>query len=203
MTTPYNAGLSDIPDQAVLYENTYGLGATPLTAVAGSIPGIGALVNGGTLVGDAIGLLTGSGSADQQRQARVNYFLGLAESGNVAAAQVLLGGTQNTASHERPMYNTAITQLQDTPVGSQVLAQAQQAGPFWSTSDSASNYPVMRNFVQTWANQNSIGGALSYATQSGATSLARTTTQIPGIVWLVGAGAVAVLLLRRPAPRGA
>lgn len=49
---------------------------------------------------------------DEQRQARADFFQQAAIAGSVTAMRYILGGLQNTASHEIPMYQAAASAVQ-------------------------------------------------------------------------------------------
>lgn len=137
---------------------------------------------------------TGGAAVDQQRQARVNYFLQQAEQGNVAAAQLILGAPPNVSGNERTMWVGAANILQSNPEWRQTLQEAQQEGPVWLTGsgDTATNYPAMRQFTAAWAarNQPSIGQSAA-AAGSAAVAVAQ---KAPVALW-VGLAAVAYYVL--------
>jgi hypothetical protein len=144
----------------------------------------------------------GSGAAaDKQRAARAQWFLNNAALGNLVAAQCLLGGTINTASHESPMYASAVTALQSTAIGANLWQEAVAAGPQWSTADSAASYPIMSGWVSAYARQY----GLPVASVTGATTAPPTGTVVAGLpsvagispLVLIGGGVLLFLLLRR------
>jgi hypothetical protein len=122
-------------------------------ALISPVPVVG---QAGAVLFTAAGLLqsfTGGSAVDQQRQARVNYFLQQALQGNVAAAQLILGGPSNVSGNESSMWTQAAQSLGSTAVGRQTLDEARQLGPAWlvGSGDTATNYPAMKAFTQQWA----------------------------------------------------
>jgi hypothetical protein len=97
-------------------------------------------------------------ATDDARQARADYFGNLARNGNVAAARIIIGGTQNTSGNESPIWSAWIDALRQTPLGLQTLQAAQYLGAWWpvGSSDTTDNYPIMRAFVAAWAADNKI-----------------------------------------------
>lgn len=95
-------------------------------------------------------------ATDDARQARADYFGQLANAGNVAAARILIGGTQNTSGNEAPMWQVWIDACKQTPIGLQTMQAAEYLGAWWpvGSSDTATNYPIMRAFVAAWAKDN-------------------------------------------------
>jgi hypothetical protein len=132
-STAYDTGLSWFPDGPPIVAR---LGFVDPATAAAAYAGVKSLV-----------ALFGSNAEDKNRAARAQYFAEQAAQGNVNAARVLYGGLANTASHERPMYQAAIDAVRQTEAGAAALAQAQVAGPYWSISDTSTNYPVMRAFT--------------------------------------------------------
>lgn len=131
--TGYDTGLSWFPDGPPVVQR---LGFIDPATAAAAYAGIKNLIG-----------LFGSNQEDRNRAARAQYFAQLAADGNVNAARVLYGGLANTASHERPMYQAAIDAVNQTQAGAAALAQAQIAGPYWSDTDTSTNYPVLRAFA--------------------------------------------------------
>ena len=199
----YTAGLSHFPDVAIPAPlgNYYGdvLATGVGTAVGG--PAGGAVA---PMLLNVIGGFLGSGATavDQARLARVAYFADLAARGNVAAAQLILGGPANVSGNERQMWVNAATMLQQA--APDVLDAARDAGPVWlsGSGDTATNYPVMRQYVMTWANQHP-GTTLANAATSGVNELIGTSTGLPStsrapsVIVLAGLGLGAYMLLGR------
>jgi hypothetical protein len=196
--TPYNMGLSYFPDRP---EQLAPLGGVADIGVAlAPVPYVGPVVAGAatayTFYQSLTGGAAGGTAVDQARQARANYFGQLAMSGNVAAAQVLLGAIPNVAGNEKPMWQSWISQLSASSTGQDTLAKAQALGPYWpvGSSDTVTNYPIMRNFVAQWSYQN----PLANVTQ---TVGAAARSGFAPIV-LAGGGALALaFLLRKPRRR--
>ena len=166
----YDAGLSYFPDVGSGSYVATPLGLTPsdLGTDLGAGVGLAAGGPGGAAVGSQIGSLLGSifggGSAvDAARLARVQYFVNLAAQGNVAAMQLILGAPPNVSGNEQQMWVTAAQQIQQQAPG--VYQAALVAGPHWlvNSGDTATNYPAMRNYVQTWAAQNPVSAAAGAA----------------------------------------
>ena len=141
----YDAGLSYFPDRESQLVYT---GQGPSTGL-GFIDPVTAVQAASSVVNEFKSLF-GQTTDDRQRAARAAFFLQNALQENVAAAQCLLGGQHNTASHERPMYDKAVAALQQTSAGAATYQQALTAGPYWSTSDTAASYPNMQAFVMQW-----------------------------------------------------
>lgn len=150
----YDAGLSWFSDGP-----SYGMVATPLgldlssivgTVVGGAVGGPAGAATGGSLLSSLLSLAGGS-AVDQARAARVNYFAQLAASGNVAAMQLILGGPANVSGNEAGMWTAAANAVRTS--APDVYQAAMEAGPAWlvNSGDTATNYPAMRNYVQTWA----------------------------------------------------
>lgn len=174
----YDAGLSYFPDVGT------GLIPTPLgfdyTSFATDV-GTGSAAAGpaGGVVGAAVsifGQIAGGTAVDQARQARVNYFANLASQGNVAAMQLILGAPPNVSGNEQQMWVNAANALRSQ--APDVYNAAEQAGPAWlvNSGDTATNYPAMRNYVQTWAQQH------PFAAAAGAVAGAIGTFATPGPV---------------------
>jgi hypothetical protein len=194
----YNMGLSYFPDdpEQLAYDRVaYGLGDVTSAGVAlAPVPYIGPVIAGAAGAYSIYQSFTGGGSAvDQARQARANYFGQLAMQGNVAAAQILLGAVPNVSGNEAPMWSTWISQLQASSTGQATLAQAQALGPWWpvGSSDTVTNYPIMKNFVAQWSSSNPFAGVATTAT-------AAVRSGLLPIVLVGGAAVGAALLLSRP-----
>lgn len=142
----YSAGLSYFPDRPV------GFGLS-VTDVAAFVPGGSTVAAGVNFASDLYSSLTQGSQRDQQRQARAAYFGQLALQGNVYAAQILIGAQPNVAGDEAPYWQNWITQLQGTSQGQATLSQAQQLGPYWpvGSSDTVTNYPIMKAFAARWS----------------------------------------------------
>lgn len=165
---------------------------TDATVIGGTVAtgGIGAGV--GAVVLDLASAFSSGATRDKQRAARANYFGNLAINGNVAAAQVILGAlVPNVSGNELPMWQTWLSQLQSSSQGQAVLAAARAAGPYWAvgSTDTVTDYPITKNFVNTWASQHPMS------------RVAPVLANLPGgsaLPWLLGIGAVVgVLALRR------
>jgi len=105
----------------------------------------------------AYALYRGLGNAtDDARRARADYFGQLAVHGNVAAARIVIGGTQNTSGNEQPYWSSWIDAMAQTPIGLQTLQAAQYLGAWWpvGSSDTVDSYPIMQKFVADWATAN-------------------------------------------------
>lgn len=210
--SPYRRGLSHFPEHpggAVMSEATFGayvnFGAynrpragfgDVSTVVTDGSQIIGATAAGGPIAGGIVALqdlasVFSSGTQrDRDRAARANYFGNLAVAGNVAAAQMILGAlVPNVSGNELPMWQTWLSQLQSSSTGQATLSQARQLGPYWpvGSTDTVTNYPISKAFVQNWANQHPAAG-ISQAVTSGLSS---------PVPWLIGAAALGFFLLRR------
>jgi hypothetical protein len=203
----YDQGLTWFPDGP-----SFVVAAEPL----GDIASILGMVAGGAVAGPVgataggslpslFGSLVGGTAVDQARQARVNYVLQAAANGNVAAAQIILGAPPNVSGNEQQMWIDAATSLRQA--APDVYAEAQQAGPAWlpNSGDTATNYPALRNYLQTWAAQHPLSTLTSVAASTfgsvfgpSAPSgvLAPRSTGIPAYVWIIG-GVVAYAAFRR------
>lgn len=159
----------------------------------------GAVATGGTGAGVIAGVtqlvtaFSGGAAVDQQRQARVNYFLQQAQQGNVAAARLILGAPQNVSGNERTMWVSAANILQGNDQWRQTLQEAQQEGPYWlvGSGDTATNYPAMRAFTAAWAAQNQ---PIQTAITQGGAAAAAVIQKTPTLMW-VGLAAAAYFLL--------
>jgi hypothetical protein len=166
----YDAGLSYFPDYA-LAPSPLGFDLSTIASDVGGAIGFATggpagAVAGSTGASAIFGQITGGTAVDQARQARVNYFANLASQGNVAAMQLILGAPPNVSGNEQQMWVNAANALRTA--APDVYSAALQAGPAWLTNsgDTATNYPAMRQFVQTWAAQHpftAAGGAISGA----------------------------------------
>lgn len=189
--TPHDAGLSDIPDRGGLgdiYSDALVIGGTAATGGTGA-----AVIAAGTTL---ISAFTGGAQVDQQRQARVNYFLQQAEQGNVAAAQLILGAPDNVSGNERTMWVSAAQILQSNPTWRVTLQAAQAEGPVWlvGSGDTATNYPAMKAFTAQWASQNQpVATAARAAGQAAQAVVAKT----PTLVWVGAAAALYFVLASR------
>lgn len=162
----YDAGLSYFPDTAV--PMPLGDWMSDLAMVGGgAVGGPGGAATAGAAA-SVIQHWFGGSAVDQTRQDRVNYFAGLAANGNVAAAQLILGGPDNVSGNERQMWVNAANALNAAAPG--VMAEAHAAGPLWlqNSGDSAATYPAMRRVTAAWAAQHpvttvtgTVGGAIS------------------------------------------
>lgn len=207
----FRQGLSyfpDVPGDAVFGRATFGayaqLGAyarrglgdvstdvTDATEIIGATAAGGPIAGGVVAIKDLASAFSSGSTRDAQRAARANYFGNLAVQGNVAAAQIILGAlTPNVSGNELPMWQVWQNQLQASSSGQGTLAQAQQLGAYWpvGSSDTVTNYPIMKNFVQQWANAHPFTGASNAVAAS-------LSSPIP---WVIGAGVVGgIFLLRR------
>lgn len=188
----YTAGLSYFPDYSVAPEP---LGFAP--AVIAAIPG----------VISSIGGLTGS-QTDKQRQARVDYVTSAAIQGNVAAAQLILGGPNNVSGNEKPMWTKAAqTVAAQNP---SVMQAAAQLGPYWlvGSNEDIATFPATKAFIQAWGvSHNPIGAAASalgptvgaaYTGIMGTPgAMVGAGGGIPSWAYLAGGGVLLALLLRR------
>jgi hypothetical protein len=106
--------------------------------------------------GTARGLGALGNATDDARQARADYFGQLAVLGNVAAARIVLGGTQNTSGNEQPDWFGWVDAMKGTPLGLQTFQAAYNLGAWWpvGSSDTVDNYPIMKKFVADWAKAN-------------------------------------------------
>lgn len=163
--SPYRVGLSYFPERPVtgaMVTNQarfggFGITSTELTDVATigagvATGGVGAGVVAG--ITDIASAFSSGSQTDAQRAARANYFGNLAMQGNVAAAQIILGAlVPNVSGNEEKMWSAWLSQLQQSTKGQQTLAQANQLGPYWpvGSTDTVTNYPIMKNFAAQWA----------------------------------------------------
>jgi hypothetical protein len=209
--SPFRRGLSYFPERpgAPVFNNAnfgayvnFGAYARPglgdISTVVTDGAGIAGATAAGGPVGGGIALISDLASAfssgtqrDKDRAARANYFGNLAVQGNVAAAQIILGAlVPNVSGNELSMWQAWLSQLQSSASGQATLAAARQLGPYWpvGSTDTVTNYPIMKAFAQNWAN------AHPFAAGTGATVTKALSSPLP---WLIGAGAIAFLLLRR------
>jgi hypothetical protein len=171
-TYNYRAGFQSAYDAGLSYFPDYSLAPSPLgfdlasiaTDVAGAVGFIGggpagAAAGAGT-VSTIFGQIQGGTAVDQARQARVNYFANLASQGNVAAMQLILGAPPNVSGNEQQMWTNAANALRSA--APDVYSAALQDGPAWlvNSGDTATNYPAMRQFCQTWAAQHPFATAV-------------------------------------------
>jgi hypothetical protein len=121
------------------------------TVVGGVVGGPAGATVGGSLLSSLLGAFGGGTAVDQARAARVNYVAQQAVSGNVAAMQIILGAPDNVSGNERDMWITAANAVRTS--APDVYQEAQAAGPVWlvNSGDTATNYPALRNYLQTWA----------------------------------------------------
>jgi hypothetical protein len=198
--SPFRAGLSYFPERpgdAVANQANFGgfgISATDVATVGAGVATGG--VGGGIIAGitDLASAFSDGSTRDKQRAARANYFGNLAVGGNVAAAQLILGAlVPNVSGNELPMWQSWLSQLQSSTQGQATLAAARQLGPYWpvGSSDTVTDYPIMKNFAATWAAQHPLANIP--ASVSGAAS---AIAQNP-LPWLIGAGAIALLVFRR------
>lgn len=156
------------------------------------ISALGLLVDGASLAGagpagpvavtlgaDLLGgFFHGGAATDATRQARADWFGTNAIQGrSVMAARILIGGTQNTASHESPMYDAEIAKVAAQQPN--VMNAAYAAGPYWDTTDDATS-SKMRALVTQEVASNGIA-PVTPATYTGAnagTSLVTTTPSV-------------------------
>lgn len=167
-----------------------GLGVNYTELAAGGTAAGLAVSSGGSNIPADVATVTnlvaafgGGSQADAQRAARAQWFLSKAQQGNVAAAQCLLGGLNTVASHEQPMYQAAVTALQASALGAETWQSAVAAGPFWSLQDSAASYPNMTAFVNSY-------------TPRSVLAIGTTAAHSP-LLWIAGAGVLALVLMRR------
>lgn len=96
--------------------------------------GVAAVKSIQSIISDASSFLGKTGLTDAQRQARADFFGHSAANGSVTSARYLIGGTQNTASHESPMYQQWINSLEQGTfgdLGATVMAEAEAQGAKW------------------------------------------------------------------------
>jgi hypothetical protein len=152
----------------------------------------GGPIAGGVLaVKDLASAFSSGSTRDAQRAARANYFGNLAVAGNVAAAQMILGAlVPNVSGNELPMWQVWKNQLQASSTGQNILAQATALGPYWpvGSTDTVTNYPISKNFVQQWAN------AHPFANTSAVIS---SSLSNPMVLAIGAAAVVGFLFLRR------
>lgn len=108
-------------------------GSTALVSTGANVvvPGSGPIVAVGLGVLDSLF----GGARDKARQARETWFEQGARQGSVTSARVLIGGTQNTGSNERPMYEAGIQRLLADPRTASTMRAAQTLGPYWDSTD--------------------------------------------------------------------
>ena len=174
----YDAGLSYFPDVGS------GLRASPLGNIATDLAAAGGTALGGPAGGVAAGAASsviqrwfGGSAVDQQRQERVNYVAQYAVNGNVAAMQLILAAPSNVSGNERTMWENAYTLIKQA--NPDVVRDAEALGPMWfvNSGDTATNYPVMRNFITTWAGQHPFTAAVGAA----ASAIGQIFTQTPPV----------------------
>ena len=201
----YDAGLtwfSDGPSSPSMYASPLGLDLSTLTGtiVGGAVAGPAGAATGGSLLSSLLSLASGS-AVDQARAARVNYFAQLAANGNVAAMQLILGAPANVSGNEAGMWQAAANAVRTS--APDVYQAAVEAGPAWlvNSGDTATNYPAMRNYVQTWAAShplttltNVAGNVFGGALTPGAPRVGGVSPVVLGAVAL---GAVLLLSRRR------
>jgi hypothetical protein len=192
--SPYRQGLSAFPE----YPGAGRLGAYARAGfgdvnsdlqIGGQV--VGATVAGGPVAGgvvlikDLASQWSSGSTRDAQRAARANYVGNIAVAGNVAAAQIILGAlAPNVSGNELPMWQVWENQLTAT-----TLAAARAAGPYWpvGSTDTVTNYPTLKTFIQNWAN--------AHPSVTGPAGSVASGSALP---WILGAAAVgAVLLLKR------
>lgn len=193
--TAFTAGLSYFPD--------YGFAPMPMGDIAADVGGLFGTAVAGPAGGVTVGAATnfieglfGGAAVDHQRAERVQYFLNQAMQGNVAAAQLILGAPSNVSGNERGMWTAAVQALQSSPTGSATLAQARSGGPVWfqGSGDTATNYPVMKNFTAQWGMSNAplttaVQGVINTATGlAGGKPLALNPSLTP--ILLLGVGGI-------------
>lgn len=176
-------GFGDVSTAVQVGTDVAQIGAA--TAAGGPIAG------GAVLIQDLSSIFSSGSQRDAQRAARANYFGNLAVAGNVGAAQIILGAlAPNVSGNEIPMWQVWYNQLTNSQSGQSVLAQAKSLGPYWpvGSTDTVTNYPIMKQFAQNWANAHPLANV---------TASAKAALGSP-VVWAVGAAAVlGVILLRR------
>jgi hypothetical protein len=202
----YDAGLSYFPDGPAFAPEPLGNWTDLLPAVVGfATGGPAGAAAAQTAAGALLPLLTGS-KTDQERQARVNYFLQQALDGNIAAVQVIMGAPEDTAGTEDAMWTRALATVQSSRPD--VYQQALALGPvrFTGTGDTATNYPTMKAFTTRWAQSNQpVQSAINTALDAAGNIINRVTggssgssapTQHTGLspVVMFGGLAVAVIL---------
>jgi hypothetical protein len=107
------------------------------------VPGSGPIVAVGVSVLNSLF----SGNQDAVRQARESWFEQGARQNSPTAARIMVGGTQNTASHEIPMYQDGIKRLLADPRSAANMTAALN-NPYWDSSDDASS-SKMRALVES------------------------------------------------------
>lgn len=189
--TAYTAGLSYFPDYTMAFEPMGDVSSIVNGVSVGSAGGPAGSVAGGIL--GALSSFMGGAAVDAQRAARVQYFLNQASQGNVAAAQLIIAAPGNVSGNEQSMWNAAISALGGTTVGQATLATARAAGPVWfkNSGDTATNYPVMKNFTSQWAMTNQPITAIAQGVVNGITGAtgARPVSISPNLTPLLLLGA--------------
>lgn len=177
-------------------------GTTALVAAGGNvlIPGSGPVIAVGAGIFNALF----GGNKDASRQAREQVFEQAARQGSVVAARVLIGGTQNTASHEIPMYRDGINKMLADPRTAPTMQAAQSQGAYWDSSDNETSdkmrAAVENELIALGRVVPSAGGASTSSTPAtGTTATLAPVVARAGFNWvpwaLGGTGVVAALLV--------
>lgn len=188
-----------------------GLSSTQTTALVATganmvIPGSGPLVAVGASV---LSNLFGGAARDAKRQARETWFEQAARQGSILAARVLIGGTQNTAGNESPMYRDGISRLSNDPRSSGTMATANSIGPYWRTDDNDTADKMRAEVEAELLASAQVVPAPSSSSSSGYTPAGTSVATYapagaPGSAsfnwkpWAIGAGAVGLGLLIVP-----
>jgi hypothetical protein len=120
-------------------------GATALISTGANVvvPGSGPIIAVGLSVFNSLF----GGNQDAARQAREQVFEQAARQGSPTAARIMIGGTQNTASHEIPYYQDGIKRLLADPRSAPTMQQGFALGPYWDSTDNATS-DKMRALVE-------------------------------------------------------
>jgi hypothetical protein len=159
------------------------------------VPGSGPIVSVGASVLNALF----GGNQDAVRQARETWFEQAARQGSPTAARIMVGGTQNTASHEIPMYQDGIKRLLADPRTAPNMTAALN-NPYWDASDDASS-SHMRALVESELQQ--LGTVVNPSQIPTSTPTSTPTLNVQGVYtpttsgtslrpWLLAAAVVVV-----------
>ncbi len=151
-----------------------------LTSIIGGL--VGGIIGGpaGSAAGSSIGgLVSFSGSQDQQRQQRVNWMVTAAQQGSPLAAAIIIDGPQNVGGNEAPMWTRAQSEIPATVL---TQANAQYPGGFWPVGapfDMPTQRAAIVQQLQSIGVQNPGGGSLAPIGSTVTTSPTAPISQLP------------------------
>jgi hypothetical protein len=139
----------------------------------------------------------GGDARDRARDDRAAWLTSLANAGNVAAGQCILGGQAVISGRESERYVKAEQYVRGQgSLGNATMDEAARKGPWWSNEGVETGYPKMRTFVQMGGG---VAGAIGGGDPGGAVAgvIRSDVAGIPTPLLVGGLAAAAIFLMRK------